>query len=207
MNDISPLMQIHWRPGIGDPTFIGWFTVAAYVAAFIFSLAYMRRLDRTHSEDHAPEGRRLWRLIALILLLLGINKQLDLQTLLTETGRLLAKQQGWYEQRRSVQALFIAVIASGGIYLFLIVWRAYKNVWRENLLPIAGMLFLIAFVVIRAASFHHVDRILGWHPGGFKLNWILELGGIACIMATAIVRLKRCPAPMREKPPEKDIYP
>jgi hypothetical protein len=38
---------------------------------------------------------------------LGINKQLDLQTALTEFGRVLADNQGWYDKRQVVQVWFI----------------------------------------------------------------------------------------------------
>jgi len=44
-------------------------------------------------------------------LALGINKQLDLQTALTEAGRVLARYQGWYEQRQFVQLVVIALFA------------------------------------------------------------------------------------------------
>jgi hypothetical protein len=52
---------------------------------------------------------RAWRSIALAFLVLGLNKQLDLQTALTEAGRVLANVQGWYDQRQIVQVAFIAV--------------------------------------------------------------------------------------------------
>ena len=35
--------------------------------------------------------------LTILLLLLGINKQLDLQTLLKDVGRRMAKANGWYE--------------------------------------------------------------------------------------------------------------
>ncbi len=54
--------------------------------------------------DDARE-MRAWRSIAIAFLALGVNKQLDLQTALTEVGRVLANSQGWYAQRQSVQVV------------------------------------------------------------------------------------------------------
>ena len=68
-----------WRPGIGDPTAVGWATVVFYLVA------------------------------------LGLNKQLDLQSLLTAVGRDIAVAQGWYAQRKGVQLVFVAVVALVGM--------------------------------------------------------------------------------------------
>jgi hypothetical protein len=38
---------------------------------------------------------------------------------------------------------------------------------------------ITAFVVVRAASFHHVDLLL--HGGPLPLNLVLELGGIVLV--------------------------
>ena len=44
----------------------------------------------------------------------------------------------------------------------------------------------MTFIIIRAASFHQIDHLLGLSIVGFKVNWLLELGGIACIAIAAI---------------------
>jgi hypothetical protein len=36
--------------------------------------------------------------------------------------------------------------------------------------------------LIRAASFHHVDRLIGRTVLGFRWNWILEMGGIGLVL-------------------------
>jgi len=49
-----------------------------------------------------------------------------------------------------------------------------------------GTVFVVAFVTIRAASFHHVDTLIGTPVAGLRMNWILELGGIACVALAAL---------------------
>lgn len=190
-----------WHPGIGDPTLMGWFTVAAYLAAAY--LAY-RAWDASKEgaeklREVAPreaENQRLltffWMAVAGLLLALGINKQLDLQSFFTEVMRDLSKSQGWYENRRTFQKLFILVMgagaAGGTLAIAYFMRRILLRVWRAVL----GVGFLLAFVVVRAASFHHVDRLLG--SGAIRVNWVLELTGIG-IIALAAYRAERAVRP------------
>jgi hypothetical protein len=125
---------------------------------------------------------------------LGINKQLDLQTLFTQIGRDLAKSQGWYDQRRHVQKWFIETVAVGGLAGLFALICVFRGSLRRNALALVGAVLLVSFVVIRAASFHHVDEFLGWRVRSVHMNAILELSGIGCIMLAAILRLLGGPA-------------
>ena len=55
-------------------------------------------------------GRRVklfWMGLAALLVFLGFNKQLDLQTAFTFLAKDFAKATGWYENRRIVQGLTV----------------------------------------------------------------------------------------------------
>jgi hypothetical protein len=140
---------------------------------------------------HTSKVRWFWTAIAALLIFLGINKQLDLQTAFTFMAKDFAKATGWYENRRIVQGIFVALIALGGMLttgaLFWFYRRELKILWPA----LAGLAFLGSFVVIRAASFHHVDQVLNAGPGGFRMNWLFELGGIAAIAWPAWRAIKR----------------
>lgn len=123
----------------------------------------------------------LWKGLAIGLLLLGINKQLDLQTALTEFGRIVANHQGWYERRQRVQIDFIIGVLLVGLWLVCsVLLLAGRNLPRLGV-ALVGIVFLCCFVAIRASSFHHVDILLGTRIGGLKINWLMELGGIALV--------------------------
>ncbi len=174
-----------WRPGIGDPTAIGWITVLAYVAAAILcAMCYAR-------EPEYNRHKRFWLFVTVLMVLLGINKQLDLQTWFTQTGRDMAFSEGWYGNRRVVQASFISALAIFGFVTQVWLYRSLRDLGSEVRWAAVGLIFLMVFVVVRAASFHHVDILLFADIGGFRLNWILELTGISCIAAAAAMRLKR----------------
>ena len=89
--------MIHgWTPQIGDPSVLGWLTVASY---FFASLLCLR------AAGHDASAKNLWRALGFALIALGINKQLDLQTLFTQVGREYARSGRWYEHRRAVQQI------------------------------------------------------------------------------------------------------
>lgn len=198
-----------WSPGIGDPNAMGWITVVAYLSAAFLCFAVHRAwltsagatvkgrtwgpvalalLGQRRRLAALPEGVRmsaLWKAMAVALLLLGINKQLDLQTAITEIGRILAAKQGWYERRQRIQIDFIiGIVVMGGWLLCSVLLLAGRNLPRLGL-ALVGIVFLGCFVAIRASSFHHVDRLLGADLDGLKINWIMELGGIALVGAGA----------------------
>jgi ABC-type dipeptide/oligopeptide/nickel transport system permease subunit len=168
------LHHFNWTPGIGDPTIGGWITVVLYFLAVISCWLTAR--------DSETKDRKIWIAISFLFLGLGINKQLDLQTALTEFGRTLAFQYGWYGQRQSVQVAFIVVVAIvcvGAVMAFLIGARSSAApIW----LAILGTILVVSFVLIRAASFHHIDRFIGQKILGFRWNWILEMGGICVVL-------------------------
>lgn len=191
-------MTINWEPGIGDPTQIGWFTVFAYFVAAIlcFRAAITANAKSIDIRTAANLEQYFWFAAAILLILLGINKQLDLQSLFTEVARVIAKLQGWYDNRRSYQLLFIEGL---GIFTLAvgvgILWLLRRtDVWVK--IALFGFCCLGAFIVVRAASFHHVDQFLGEEILGWRWNWILELSGIGVIAMACLAYLRK-PHPLR----------
>ena len=185
-----------WHAGIGDPTIMGWLTVVGYaVAAMLcFRGAWL--------EGEGERSRVLfWASLGAIMVGLGINKQLDLQTWFTLTVKKMALSEGWYERRRLFQFIFIGFIAAGGILGFLGMWRLVHCNGADLRLPLFGLFVVICFVLIRAASFHHVDQFLKVRIGGVKMNWLLELSGISIIALGALKRRRP-----RTSNPRRPLY-
>src|SRR5438094_451884 len=67
--------------------------------------------------------RGFWLGTGIVLILLGINKQLDLQSDLTRLAKVVAHVEGWYDWRRDVQGVFLLLIALGAIGFGLFLWR------------------------------------------------------------------------------------
>ena len=49
-----------------------------------------------------------------------------------------------------------------------------------------GALFIVALVLVRAASFHRVDQLIGESFIGLRWNLILEMGGLLVIQAASV---------------------
>jgi hypothetical protein len=133
----------------------------------------------------SPEFSRIWRRLALLILLLGINQQLDLQTLLIQGGRALAEAEGWYAYRRLVQSTFFGLFAFGFLLLAsLAAWRSRAFLNRHRLVTL-GLAILIGFILIRAADFNHVwlKSLQATHEDSWKDY--LEMLGLGLIAAGA----------------------
>lgn len=176
--------QIGWSPTIGDPSFLGWFTVFAYL--FTSFLCFKVR-GNIHNVivDKEQRLKRLWLLIGLLFLFLAINKQLDLQTFFTQALKFNAREQGWYENRRMFQRIFIYSVLAGGVLLLGTLTVFYSKHLRTHFIAFVGICFVLVFVFIRASSFHHVDSALTGRDSGFRLNNVLELSGIALVALNA----------------------
>jgi hypothetical protein len=188
-----------WSPEIGDPTFMGWLTVIGYLAASALAITVICA-DRFPNTTRRLE-RGFWLTLAFGLAMLAVNKQLDLQSALTAAGRCVAIRDGWYDDRRIVQTAFIAALLLGfavaGSLALAVLRRALSRLWLATL----GVGWLVTFVLVRAVGFHHVDVLIGMTVGGWRMNWVLELGGIALVSAGAVWAIIRGPnAPTNEAP-------
>ena len=82
------LARAEWTLGIGDPTIIGWTVCAAYAYASWRCLTAGAQANTTR----AAGLTRFWLACAFVLLLLSLNKQLDLQKIFTQMARALARE-------------------------------------------------------------------------------------------------------------------
>ena len=179
----------YWSPGIGDPTIAGWLTVVLYVAAAVLCF----RVGRSRGWTVPRSEMILFRALTLGLVALGVNKQLDLQTALAELGRMAAAEGGWYDQRRSVQKAFIVAVVLIALAVGAAALIAMRRMPAATHVTVAGALGLIAFVVIRAASLHHVDLFIRSSWYGVKANWVIEMGSLLVVIAGAWWRASLSP--------------
>jgi hypothetical protein len=171
-----------WELGIGDPTIFGWVTVVSYATS-----AYLCWQTFTVG---AGRDRQAWRLVMIALIALGVNKQLDLQSLLTQETRNLIKWLELYEIRRILQLIFIISISFAAFFGVAIFYRKFAD---ENIylrIAFCGLCFVVCFVLFRAASFHHIDLLLPQEMLGLSFNFMFENVGIVAISLSAFLRKK-----------------
>ena len=172
MNDAAPAWASH------DAGTLPWLAVAGYLLGA--GLCLWRRGQATTARE-----RLFWLLAALAMLALGINKQLDLQTALTAALRTMAKESGWFDQRREIQRIFVIAVTVGGAVVCAGLAWLVRGLRLAVLAALVGLCLLAVFVAVRAASFHHIDVVMRTPVLGVKLHTVLELLGIAMVVLAA----------------------
>ncbi len=167
-----------------DAGTLPWLAVAGYAVA---ALLCLRRVGATVS----PRERIFWVLAGLAMLTLGLNKQLDLQTALTAWGRQLARDGGWYAERRAFQRGFLVMGAATALAAAVGLAWLVRGLRAPVFVAGAGLCLLGLFVLVRAASFHHIDVAMRLPVLGLKLHTVLELAGIAIVIAGAAWPVRR----------------
>jgi hypothetical protein len=173
-----------WHVGFGDPTIFGWLTVLIYL------VAVARCIVKSKDSKRFGGNYQFWIFLAIFLFVLAINKQLDLQSWFTQIMKDSAIANGWYAYRRPMQVAFIGTI---GICMMIALFslRLYlANSWRHYKLTWVGIILLSAFILMRAASFHHFDALINYSILGFKINVMLEIGAILLIILGTIYNKK-----------------
>lgn len=177
-----------WTPAIGDPEVTGWLTVLAYLLCMVLAVRVLTR--------RPPQAARgLWLGIAPLMGFLALNKQLDLQTALTATGRCMAHAQGWYDNRALVQLGFIAGLILLVVLVLTVALRSLKGRLRRNGLALLGLAVLCGFVLVRAVGFHHVDQLISMDFARLPFNFWFENAGLFLIAVNALWLAGRDSAP------------
>jgi hypothetical protein len=161
-----------WSPGIGDPSWMGWFTVYSY---YLTAGVYLLKLIR--ERRHKPE----WIFLGIIcfgMILLGVIKQFNLLSAVTEIGRIIAQSGTWMEQRRFVQIWAMAGVICVFIITVIIICALPMEVVAHNRMTILGFAYLVLFIILRGISLHQFGNILGYEILGARINWLAELLGI-----------------------------
>lgn len=170
-----------WQNAIASADMADWVTVVTYLAAALLAAraasdAWLRRERRENL---------FWRLTAILMVLLGINELLDLQVLLTTAGRAYARSAGWYGEHRPLQYAFVVSLSAAAAFIGIVTVWLMRQAHRAVRLALLGLVFIGLFVLLRAASFHHLDDFLGRGNPVFNLGSIQELAGILIVALAA----------------------
>jgi hypothetical protein len=132
-------------------------------------------------DDQIILSRLVWLSIAIIFILMAINRVFNIDIRLTEAFRKIAKTRGWYDQRYPIQIFFVAgITAIGIIFLILVVPKITVGMSHYRLILLM-VTFLAAFIILRAISYHPVDQIVNLQIDRYRIGSILESGCIGFI--------------------------
>ena len=146
---------------MGDPAAVDWVITLGYLVTAVLCFLQARRSSRDIRErpiagQNVLRSAKLWYFFSAITFALGLNKQLDLQTLFVELARSALLFEGWYELRRTLQRVFFAILAAATAGTGLVMmWRYFAFV-RQQRLIVAALALVLLYAVLRAAEFNHI---------------------------------------------------
>jgi hypothetical protein len=174
---------------IGDQYISSWLNTVIYGCSLVVAIFKWKNLK--HSQAPLQE-QYFWLFIIFILSALGINKQLNLQTLFINIGRHIAQYEGWTEKRRLFQSWFAYTFSGIVICAVLIIIVSVRKLWRHNLLALVGLSILCFYTVMRTTSICHVGFVAeSSNVGEFRLTDIIEFFGILGIFINAVMHYKK----------------
>lgn len=179
------------QPVVGDPSLNGWGSFLVYVltAGLCAANAYRSIGMIEHRARHvarAQARRRFWSALALLLMILGLTRVLDLQALTANIVRGLLSSEGLYGERSGLQLDLIIAVGAFSMIGLLTALVSFRRVEPSILFAMAGAAALVIFTVIRTISLHAIDSVLNQGPPHLQVNNVVEIGLLAWIGFAAL---------------------
>ena len=164
-----------------------WIPRALYLVVYLAcSLACVRA---------APWPRRAraggWLEQGSLLAVLGLFRMGDCARLVTQRGRALAASQGWYADRRVLQAAMVAWVIIG----FAAFARWCCRGRSRCHLAAPGTALLLALLALETISYHWTDALFAWRVGGLSVSRLAEGIGLAWVFTLAASAVRRGDGP------------
>ena len=154
-----------------------------YVLVAVLALYQAWRDDR----GRRGSWRWFWILTACLFVVMAIGRVGHVADFVTDQFRDRAEAEGWYADRRRVQAGL--VVAFGVVWVVVLAASLRVPGNRRRYLPMVAVVFtIVVYAAIRVVSLHHVDVVLYERefegaPLGALVEWCLLLAAIACVLA------------------------
>ncbi len=177
----------YWTTNRGDPTVIGWAITVCYAVAAYLCLYCTGHLDSSRALPISRIYAWFWWGMAVALMLLTINKQLDLQMLLADIGRAFTKHQGWYGQRKPVQIRVLALGVTVGFACLQEIGYRLKRAPRSTMFALWGVVLLGVNVFVHLVSLHWIERVLSLSVAGLTVGVGFEIFTILWIALSAVI--------------------
>jgi hypothetical protein len=155
---------------------------AAAVAAYLY-----------HRQEELSKRSQLgsvYLTITLVLCVLAFMHLMNLGGDVADNVRMVAKQGGWYGDRRPMQAkliLFVTGISTVGLVGLLI---KFKKVIMPVLPVVLTLAACLTFTLIKTISLHQIDGILAKHVGPARLGAWIHLFLYVSVVVSLLAKVK-----------------
>lgn len=195
-----------WTFGINDPSLIAWVIFGVF-----FAVAYLCWRARTNATlALEPRIPLLWTILSIALILLGVNKQLDLHRLIMDVGRDLVAAQAWRSYSPVLLGVFVTSVVVLGVFVLLFGINGFRVSNRELRIAYGTLIGLLAAQVVRFLP-GPIAGILVTHifadEGLFHTHLIefLELGCLGMIGFVARADARRNVVCIKQKELEQHV--
>lgn len=176
------LVKFKFKQGyFHDDDEVSWFITTLYfMTLIIFFRIFL--LARRYAVDS-----RFWLILTIFILLMGLNKQFDIQTDIKNYIRDIAIYEGWYESRAYIQTLLISFITLIGLITLVKAKFILKRYWIRYKWICLSFGLLIFYISIRLISLHAMDIALRYQIYEIiKVQQIIEISIIMLLIISCI---------------------
>jgi hypothetical protein len=146
----------------------------------------------SHQRDVRRDRRAIfWRLMAILLVLVGALSELGGIWAITGWARGLIERQGTYADRSRLQIAVIVELAVGAAVAIGLLIARRRRAGRAVLAAASTLILLLLLVGLRIVSLHGLDHIFWMRIGPISIGRIIELTLLTALAAVAVTRLHR----------------
>lgn len=179
---------------MADSLDANWIRVTGYlvIAGLSVAMAVWERRRRDRAAWLLPS---FWWLTAGLMVAMAVGRLVDVGDIVADLGRERARESGWYDERRTYQAIVVGGLGAVWCLVVLIaLWRVPAR--RRRYLPMALVVFtLLCFGAVRVVSLHQVDAVLHRREvAGVRIGAVVELA-LLLLATLAVLWARRSPLP------------
>jgi hypothetical protein len=160
--------------------------IAYFFAAAVAAYLYHRQEDLSKRSQLG----KVYLTITLVLCVLAFMHLMNLGGDVADNVRMVAKQGGWYGDRRPMQAklvLFVSAISTIGLVGLLI---TFKKVIKPVLSIVLALAACLTFTLIKTISLHQIDGVLALHVGPARLGAWIHFVLYVSVVLSLLTKLK-----------------
>lgn len=160
--------------------------IAYFFAAAVAAYLYHRQEEQSKQSQLA----KVYLTVTIVLCVLAFMHLMNLGGDVADNVRMVAKQGGWYGDRRPMQAkliLFVTGVSTVGLVGLLI---KFKRVIVPVMPIVLTLAACLVFTMIKTISLHQIDGILAKHVGPARLGAWIHLALYTSVVVSLLAKVK-----------------